>query len=578
MLFKRSEIPQSAKSTPGESSDGGTTQANETIQNNAAKSDLVQPEESHHELSPTKLTLLLISVFTSMFLVSLDRTIITTAIPRITDEFNSLPDVGWYGSAYLLTCCSFQLLFGKLYTFYSIKTTFLGSILLFEIASAICGAAPSSTVFIVGRAISGIGAAGIFGGTIVCIIYAVPLEKRPRYQGAFGALFGLSSIIGPLVGGAFTSNVTWRWCFYINLPIGGVAMVIILFCLSMPSMDTANLHWREKLSQLDAFGTLSIIPGVVCLLLALQWGGQTYSWSNWRIILLLILMAVLLITFVAVQILLPKTATIPPRIVKQRSIIASIWAIVCIGSSQYIFVYYLPIWFQSITGVSPVQSGIRLLPTMLSMVLAVIGAGFLTQKLGYYTPFAISGSCLMSIGAGLLTTLKVDTSSGKWIGYQIIYGFGMGLCFQAPNLAAQTVLPNKDVPVGSSLILFCQLLGGTVFVSVGQNVLDNQLAQRLSRFPGYNSSLITSGGATSLIDSLSANLRETALVAYNEALQKVFQIGLIVSCLSIFGSAMLEWKSIKKQATSVAIENNSQDEEKQAQVDDGMKSNSETMV
>ncbi|KAL1962418.1 hypothetical protein VTN77DRAFT_9689 [Rasamsonia byssochlamydoides] len=481
-----------------------------------------------------------------MFLVALDRTIISTAIPQITDEFNSLADVGWYGSAYLLTCCAFQLLFGKLYTYYSVRGVMLTSTLLFEAASAICGAAPNSVAFIVGRAIAGVGAAGIFAGTIVCIVHAVPLHKRPQIQGLFGALFGLASVVGPLIGGAFTSNVTWRWCFYINLPLGGVAMVVMAFCLQVPDRDTTKLPWMKKLSQLDAPGTAFLVPGVVCLLLALQWGGQTYAWSNGRIIALLTLMSVLLVGFVAVQIWLPTTATLPPRIFKQRSVVAAFWQSLCISSGNYIFVYFLPIWFQSITGVSAAQSGIRLLPLMLSMVAGSMGGGIITPKIGYYTPFSIVGSCIMSVGAGLLTTFQVDTGEGKWIGYQILYGIGLGLCFQTPNLAAQTVLPKKDVPIGLALMLFGQLLGAAVFVSVGENVLGNQLVQRLSGVPGFDPSLITSGGATSLLSALPASEHDTVLTAYNEALRKVFQVGLIISSLAVLGAVALEWKSILK--------------------------------
>jgi hypothetical protein len=216
-------------------------------------------------------------------------------------------------------------------------------------------------------------------------------------------------------------------------------------------------------------------------------------------------------------------------------------------------VYYLPIWFQSIKGVSAVESGIRLLPLMLSMVLATVLGGLGTQKIGYYTPFAIAGSCIMAVGAGLLTTLEIHTGEGKWIGYQIVYGFGMGLAFQAPNLAAQTVLPTVDVPIGSSLMFFCQLLGASIFVSVAQSVLDNQLVQRLAGVPGFNRKVVTSGGATSLLASLPDGVRDTALVAYNESLREVFRIGLILSCLTVLGAAALEWRSmLKKPAESTA--------------------------
>ncbi|KAH6648973.1 MFS multidrug transporter [Truncatella angustata] len=493
-----------------------------------------------------KLAALMLSIFISMFLVALDRLIISTAIPQITDDFKSLQDVGWYGSAYLLTTASFQLMFGKLYTFFSIKTFFMGAVLLFEVGSAICGAAPSSTVFIVGRAIAGVGAAGIFSGVIIIIVYAVPLHKRPLYQGLFGAIFGLASVIGPLVGGAFTSNVTWRWCFYINLPFGGVALAVIFFTLQVPDRDTTNLPLKEKLAQLDAVGTILLIPGVVCLLLALQWGGLNYAWSNGRIIALLTLGIALLIGFCIVQVYMPKTATLPPRIFKQRSILAGAWVTLCIGSQMMIFVYFLPIWFQAIKGVSAVDSGIRLLPLTLAMVVASMSTGILTSKTGYYTPFMIVGTCIMSIGAGLLNTLQVDTETGKWIGYQILYGFGMGMSFQAPNLAAQTVLPTRDVPIGTSLMFFTQLLGGAIFISVGENVLNTQLVERLSSLPNFNVGLVINNGATTLADSVPASLLDTVLYDYNEALRKCFQIGLVLSCITIIGAVFMEFRSVKQ--------------------------------
>ena len=209
--------------------------------------------------------------------------------------------------------------------------------------------------------------------------------------------------------------------------------------------------------------------------------------------------------------------------------------------------YYIPIWFQSVKGVSAVESGIRLVPLMLGQVIASIFGGFLNQKIGYYTPLGIAGSCMMSIGAGLLMTLQVDTGAGKWIGYQVLYGFGMGLCFQTPNLATQTALPKFDVPMGMALMFFGQLLGAAVFVSVGQNVLDNQLFQRLSGIPGFNRSLVTSGGATSLLDSVPPHFRGAVLTAYNESLRKVFLVGVILSCFAVLGTASMEWKSVLKK-------------------------------
>ncbi|UPK95961.1 hypothetical protein LCI18_006896 [Fusarium solani-melongenae] len=502
------------------------------------------PEEPIYP-SGLRLGLLITSVFVAMFLVSLDRLIITTAIPQITDDFNAVTDIGWYGSAYLLTLCAFQLLFGKIYSFLSIKRTLLSVILLFEIGSTVCGAAPNSVVFIIGRAIAGLGAAGIMTGVMVVIVHSVPLHKRPLYQGMFGAVFGTASVVGPLLGGVFTSKVTWRWCFYINLPLGGVAMVVIQLLLNIPDQDKTKLSLKAKILQLDIYGTVLFIPGTVCLVLALQWGGLVHAWNDGRVIVLLVLAGLLLLGFAMVQVFLPKTATIPPRIFMQRSIAAGFFATLCIGSQMMIFTYYLPIWFQAIQGVSAVDSGFRILPTVLSVVVASLSTGILVKRIGYYTPFMILGVCFMSVGAGLLTTLHVDTSAPKLIGYQILYGWGMGSVSQAPNLAAQTVLTKKDIPIGASLMFFSQLLGGTIFVSVAQNMINNQLLHSLSSVPGFSAENIQNSGATSLTH-LPPSIKTTVLVAYNESIRTVFRVGLILVCLTMLGALSMEWRSVKK--------------------------------
>ncbi|KAI5459044.1 major facilitator superfamily domain-containing protein [Mariannaea sp. PMI_226] len=492
-----------------------------------------------------RLALILISIFICMFLVALDKLIISTAIPAITNEFQAANDIGWYGTAYLLTNCAFLLVFGKLYTFLNIKATFITSVVLFEVGSAICGAAPNSTTFIVGRAIAGLGAGGVQSGVLVIIVYAVPLQKRPQYQGLLGAVYGIASIIGPLIGGAFSTNVTWRWCFYLNLPLGGVVLGVVILLLRVPGPSGAADNASSKLQQLNIDGLLALLPGVICLCLALQWGGFTYDWSDGRIIALLTLAFALLITFMLIQVWRARHALVPPHIFTQRSIAGGFWVSCCVGAHQTVLIYFLPIWFQVIKGDSASQSGIHLLPMVLSLVLASILSGALTSRIGYYMPSLIVGICISAIGAALLTTVDTATTVGQWVGYEILYGFGLGACFQAPNMAAQTVLPREEVSIGASLMLFAQTLFGAIFVSVGQNVLDDQLAQRLSHILTITPKEIESVGVTDLLETIPSQYRVLALEAYNKSVCICFQVALIVACLSILGSLIMEWCSVK---------------------------------
>ncbi|KAJ5815112.1 major facilitator superfamily domain-containing protein [Penicillium riverlandense] len=488
-----------------------------------------------------KLALLMISIFVGMFLVALDKLIISTATPAITDEFHAADNVGWYGTSYLLTNCTFLLVFGKLYTFLNVKVTFVSAVVLFEVGSAICGAAPNSMAFIIGRAIAGLGAGGIQSGVLAIIVYAVPLQKRPQYQGLFGAVYGIASVIGPFVGGAFTTDVTWRWCFYINLPLGGMVLVFVLFLLRVPSNSSTIDTWKEKLRHLNIEGLVALFPGVICLCLALQWGGFTYSWSDGRIIALLVVAVVLLIAFILIQIWKSDQATVPPHIFMQRSIAGGFWANVEVP------VYFLPIWFQTIKSDRAVESGIDLLPMVLSLVVSSILSGVLTTRIGYYMPFLLSGICLSAVGAGVLTTLRVNSSMGQWIGYQILYGFGLGACFQAPNMAAQTILQRNEVSIGASLMLFSQTLFGSIFVSVGQNVLDGQLTKRLAGIASITRQQIQAAGVTGLFKVIPPQYHNRVLEAYNDSLGVCFQVALIMVCLSIPGGLCMEWRNVKKQ-------------------------------
>lgn len=446
----------------------------------------------------------------------------------------------------MLTTCCFQLLWGKVYTFYPPKYVFLALITLFEVGSAICGAAPNSMALIIGRAIAGMGSAGILSGAIVLMVSAVPLPKRPLYNGFFSAVLGTSSVVGPLLGGAFTSNVSWRWCFYINLPIGGLAMLVILIVLKPTPPVAPGLTIRQQLAKLDLLGELFLFPCLICLLLALQWGGSKYAWSNWREVFLFVLFGLCLIAFIVTEIFTQETATIKIRVIKNRSVISAMWYMFCLASTMLTLIYYLPLWLQAIKGKSAINSGIDTLPLVVSLVVGSTMSGQLAGRLGYYTPFTMASSCLMPIGAGLISTFKIDTSTGIWIGYQIILGFGIGLGLQHGPIAVQTVLEPNDVPMGISLVFFCQQLGGAIFVSVGQNVFNTKLISGLTSISkDLDPHMIVNTGATALRNIVPAGDLPEVLVRYNEALKWVFIVAVIMASLSALGSFTLEWRSVK---------------------------------
>ncbi|KAF3063478.1 putative HC-toxin efflux carrier TOXA [Daldinia childiae] len=486
----------------------------------------------------------------AVFLVSLDQTIVANATPRISDDFQKLSDVGWYGSGYLLTTATFQLFYGRVYANFSIKYTFLAAISIFELGSLVCGLAPTSTALIIGRAIAGLGGAGITSGAMIIIASSVPLRFRPIFVGSLGAVFAVASVLGPILGGIFSTHLTWRWCFYINLPFGGATIAAILVLFDPPKRpELDSLSLKEKMTKIDIVGSLIFIPSIVCLLLALQWGGSTYPWNDGRIIALFVIFALLGATFLIFEYWKGAEATFPLRILTRRSMAAATWNCFCNGGTSLTFIYYIPFWHQVVRGVSAVDAGIALLPFVLGVVIMAMISGALVTKFGYYAPMMILASIITPVGAGLLTTWTVNTTFSQWVGYQALLGLGLGLGQQQPYMAIQTVLPKAGIPSGTSIILLVQTISGAIFVSVGQSVLQNELIKDLAAaFSNGDVDLpnLANIGATQLRSVTPPQYLQTVLVVYNSALTKVFTVGLCTSALTLIGSLAIEWKSVKK--------------------------------
>lgn len=272
-------------------------------------------------------------------------------------------------------------MFGKFYAKFSVKIIYVIALGLFEVGSIVCASAPNSKALIIGRAIAGTGCAGVMSGSLVILSKTLPLQKRPMYMGGLSAATGLAQIIAPTLGGVLTDRATWRWCFWINLPLGAITITVVLLFVRIPETPKKEVKPEEAnrlksfLAALDILGTLCLMPFMICLILALQWGGITYPWSNWRVILCLALFAVLFLAWIYVQYSRGPRATLPFEIVKQRSIASAIFFSFGLGGCQSLMIYYIPIWFQAVKGTDAEKSGVNFLASSAPMIVATVLTG-----------------------------------------------------------------------------------------------------------------------------------------------------------------------------------------------------------
>ncbi|KAF3761297.1 MFS general substrate transporter [Cryphonectria parasitica EP155] len=482
-----------------------------------------QQQEVVYPSGPTRL-LIIVSLCLSIFLVALDQTIIAPALGAITAQFDSVKDIGWYGSSYLLTTTALQPLYGKLYNSFSVKIVYICAVVVFEVGSLVCATAPSSTAFIVGRAVAGMGTAGLFSGAVVILAYTLPLRQRPLAFGLIGGMWGIASVAGPLLGGVFTDHITWRWCFYISKYLNG----------------------------LDLLGTATLIPAVVCLLLALQWGGTQYPWNNSRIIGLFVGFGALMALFVAVQFWRGDEGTLPPRFFKNRNVLCAMLFSGFFGAAFFPLIYYLSLYFQAIQGDSAVEAGIKLLPLLLATVLTSVLSGGLITAIGYYNPIVLPSMVLFAAGAGMITTFALDSPVRVWLGYQVLAGLGIGVGFQLGILVVQAVLPPEDIPVATACVQFFQSFGGAIFIAVAQTVFQNGLVDGVKRgAPGLDPQIFINSGADQvreILQSMGMEQYTTAVLeAYLSGLRNTYYITVACATAAFFAALGLSWVSIKKK-------------------------------
>ncbi|KAK5662036.1 hypothetical protein OQA88_10148 [Cercophora sp. LCS_1] len=527
------------------------------------------PEQSQDRDSyPTGLKLILIiaSLCLAVFLVALDQTIIAPALGAITGEFSSVKDIGWYGAAYLLSTTALQPTYGSVYRMFSVKWTYLTAVFIFEVGSLVCALAPTSNAFIVGRAVAGMGTAGLFSGSVVILSYTLPLRQRPAAFGLIGAMWGIASVAGPLLGGAFTDHVTWRWCFYVNLPIGGAAMVAIFLFLHIHRDENPDSEtWWARIMKLDLIGTAMLIPAVICLLLALQWGGTEHPWNSSVIIGLFVGAGLMGVIFIGIQIWKGDKGTLPPRLFKKRDSLCAMGFAFFFGAGFFPLVYYLSLYFQAIQGDSAVQAGIKLLPLLISVVITSVGTGGLITVVGYYNPFILPSMVLFTVGSAMISTLGLYSPLREWFGYQVIAGLGIGVGFQTGVLVVQNVMSLEWIPTATASVQFFQSLGGAIFIAVAQALFQNGLTEAVERdAPGLPAQIFINSGASQvrqiLIQMHAEDATEAVLGAYLVGLRNTYYMTVALAGCAFIVACFLTWKKIKKHGGNTPSPSASEDE------------------
>ncbi|KAJ3194253.1 hypothetical protein HK101_003139 [Irineochytrium annulatum] len=449
-------------------------------------------------LAKTQFALVFLGLALSIFLAALDQTIVSTALNAIVADLGDQELIPWIGTAYLLTATGFSALYGKFADIYGRKITFIFAIVCFEAGSALCGAANGMITLIVGRAIAGIGGGGIFSLVLIIISDIVSIRDRGKYQGMIGGVFGLSSVVGPLVGGAFSDHVSWRWCFYINLPVGLITVITIIACLRFPPTSG---NAREKLGRIDYAGTFLLLAFVVVLLTPVQLGGTTWAWSSAGSIAMFVVAAVLLVGFVLVELYVAKEPIIPASLFMNASVPALLLIAICVGGGFFAAVYYISLFFQVVYGDTATMAGVETIPLILGVVILSITSGQVVSRTGRYLPFIYIGGLVMAAGMTLTSFLNAHSGRVEQVFYLLILGLGVGCLIQIRVLALQASVDGPKIAIATATSQFCQSLGGAIGVALAGTILNNVIAKNIAAKPALASFLAQEG-----IDPANINL------------------------------------------------------------------------